>query len=128
MLSRTPAAEPTVRRRMANTEAVAPVRAAAVMAAGTILSRITGFVRIALLAAVVGTELRNDLFTVANTIPNSLYILLAGGVFNTVLVPQLVRAIKRNDDGGQEFTDRLMTAGFVLLAVLTTVLPSRSRR
>lgn len=97
------------------------VRAAAVMAAGTVLSRITGFVRIALLAAVVGTEVRNDLFTVANTIPNSLYILLAGGVFNTVLVPQLVRAIRQHGDGGQEYTDRLMTAGFVVLAVLTTI-------
>jgi putative peptidoglycan lipid II flippase len=105
----------------ADTQEVRTGRAAAVMAAGTILSRITGFVRIALLAAVVGSELRNDLFTVANTIPNSLYILLAGGVFNTVLVPQLVRAIKRNDDGGQEFTDRLMTAGFVVLAVLTVL-------
>ena len=106
---------------MAETTAVRTGRAAAVMAAGTILSRITGFVRIALLAAVVGSELRNDLFTVANTIPNSLYILLAGGIFNTVLVPQLVRAIKRHDDGGQEFTDRLMTAGFLVLAVLTVV-------
>jgi putative peptidoglycan lipid II flippase len=97
------------------------VRAAAVMAAGTVLSRITGFVRIALLAAVVGTELRNDLFTVANTIPNSLYILLAGGVFNAVLVPQLVRAIRQHGDGGQEYTDRLMTAGLLVLAVLTTI-------
>jgi putative peptidoglycan lipid II flippase len=96
-------------------------KAAAVMAAGTVLSRLTGFIRIALLAAVVGAELRNDLFTVANTIPNSLYILLAGGIFNTVLVPQLVRAIKHHRDGGQEYTDRLMTAGLLVLAVLTTV-------
>ena len=96
-------------------------KAATVMAAGTVLSRLTGFIRIALLAAVIGSELRNDLFTVANTIPNSLYILLAGGVFNTVLVPQLVRAIKHHRDGGQEYTDRLMTAGLLLLALLTTI-------
>jgi putative peptidoglycan lipid II flippase len=96
------------------------LRSAAVMAAGTILSRVTGFARITLLAAAIGTGLRNDVFTVANTIPNSLYILLAGGVFNTVLVPQLVRAIKQHDDGGQDYTDRMITAGFVLLGVLTT--------
>ena len=95
-------------------------RAAAVMAVGTVLSRLLGFARIALLAAAIGTALRNDLFTVANTIPNSLYILLAGGVFNTVLVPQLVRAIKQNDDAGQDYTDRVITAGLVVLAVLTT--------
>jgi putative peptidoglycan lipid II flippase len=95
------------------------LRSAAVMAAGTVLSRLLGFVRIALLAAAIGTALRGDIFTAANTIPNSLYILLAGGVFNTVLVPQLVRAIKNHDDGGQDFTNRLLTFGFAVLAVVT---------
>jgi putative peptidoglycan lipid II flippase len=95
------------------------LRSAAVMAAGTVLSRLLGFVRIALLAAAIGTALRGDIFTAANTIPNSLYILLAGGVFNTVLVPQLVRAIKNHDDGGQDFTNRLLTFGFVVLAFVT---------
>jgi putative peptidoglycan lipid II flippase len=95
------------------------LRSAAVMAAGTVLSRLLGFVRIALLAAAIGTALRGDIFTAANTIPNSLYILLAGGVFNTVLVPQLVRAIKNHDDGGQDFTNRLLTFGFAVLTVVT---------
>ena len=63
----------------------------AVMAAGTVVSRMSGFVRNALLAAALGTQLHADVFTIANTIPNMLYILLAGGVFNAVLVPQLVR-------------------------------------
>ena len=35
-----------------------------------------------------------DLFNNANTIPNALYILVAGGIFNVVLVPQLIRAMK----------------------------------
>ncbi|MFF0266025.1 murein biosynthesis integral membrane protein MurJ [Kribbella sp. NPDC004536] len=95
------------------------LRSAAVMAAGTVLSRLLGFIRIALLAAAIGTALRGDIFTAANTIPNSLYILLAGGVFNTVLVPQLVRAIKNHDDGGQDFTNRVLTFGFVVLAIVT---------
>ena len=61
------------------------------MASGTLVSRLTGFVRNAMLAAALGIGLHAELFNVANTIPNSLYILVAGGVFNTVLVPQLVR-------------------------------------
>ena len=65
----------------------------AVMAAGTVVSRLSGFVRNALLAAALGTQLHADVFTIANTVPNMLYILLAGGVFNAVLVPQLVRAM-----------------------------------
>ena len=57
------------------------------MAAGTIMSRLAEFVRSALLAAALGQQLHADLFTIGNTIPNMLYILLAGGVFNAVLVP-----------------------------------------
>ena len=65
----------------------------AVMAAGTVVSRASGLVRTALLAAALGGALHADVFNVANTIPNMLYILLAGGVFNAVLVPQLVRSL-----------------------------------
>ena len=42
--------------------------------------------------------LHADVFTIANTVPNMLYILLAGGVFNAVLVPQLVRAMRNDAD------------------------------
>ena len=40
-----------------------------------------------------------------------LYILLAGGVFNAVLVPQLVRAQKNDPDGGEAYTNRVITLG-----------------
>ena len=66
----------------------------AVMAAGTVVSRFSGYLRSLLLAAALGNLLHADLFTIGNTIPNMLYILLAGGVFNAVLVPQLVRAMR----------------------------------
>ena len=55
------------------------------------------------------------MFTIANTVPNSMYILLAGGVLNTVLVPQIVRAIKHDADGGEAYTNRIMTAGLLVL-------------
>ena len=57
------------------------------MAAGTVVSRLSGYVRSILLAAALGDLLHADVFNVANTVPNMLYILLAGGVFNAVLVP-----------------------------------------
>ena len=50
----------------------------ALMAAGTVVSRLSGFVRNALLAAALGQQLHADVFTIANTVPNMLYILLAG--------------------------------------------------
>ncbi len=94
----------------------------AVMAAGTTVSRLSGFVRSTLLAAALGTQLHADVFTIANTVPNMLYILLAGGVFNAVLVPQLVRAMKHDSDGGDAYTNRIITLAALFLAGTTALL------
>ena len=94
----------------------------AVMAAGTIVSRLSGFVRGILLAAALGVGLHADVFNIANTVPNMLYILLAGGVVNAVLVPQLVRAMKNDPDGGEAYTNRVITLAALFLAVVTVLL------
>jgi len=94
----------------------------AVMAAGTVVSRMSGFVRSALLVAALGNGLHGELFNVANTVPNMLYILLAGGVFNAVLVPQLVRALNHDPDRGQAYTDRVVTLAALFLALVTVLL------
>ena len=96
--------------------------AGAWMAAGTVVSRLTGFARGVLLLAVLGKSLDADLFTQANTLPNSLYILVAGGIFNVVLVPQLVRAMRQDEDGGEAFAQRLLSVGVLVLAGATAVL------
>jgi putative peptidoglycan lipid II flippase len=94
----------------------------AVMAAGTVVSRLSGFVRSILLAAALGVGLHADVFNIANTLPNMLYILLAGGVMNAVLVPQLVRAMKHDDDGGAAYTSRVITLAALFLAAVTVLL------
>lgn len=94
----------------------------AVMAAGTVVSRLSGFVRSTLLAAALGAQLHADLFNIANTIPNMLYILLAGGVFNAVLVPQLVRAMQRDPDGGEAYTNRIITLAALFLGSVSVLL------
>ena len=96
-------------------------RGAALMASGTAASRGLGVLRAMVLAAAIGgTGQAADAFSVANSLPNILYMLLAGGVVNAILVPQVVRAYKR--DTGQEYVDRLLTLGFVVLAAMTLVL------
>jgi len=94
----------------------------AVMATGTVFSRASGYVRNLLLAAAIGNGLHADLFNIGNTIPNMLYILLAGGVFNAVLVPQLVRAGKHDPDGGEAYTNRVITLALLFLGVVTVIL------
>ncbi|WP_242686157.1 murein biosynthesis integral membrane protein MurJ [Aeromicrobium sp. IC_218] len=98
------------------------VRASAWMALGTIVSRLSGFVRLFLLAYVLGSALDADIFNNANTVPNAVYILVAGGIFNVVLVPQLVRAMKHDADGGDAYAQRIMTLGLGVLALATVVL------
>jgi len=94
----------------------------AVMAAGTTVSRLSGFVRSALLVAALGGGLHAELFNIANTVPTMLYILLAGGIFNAVLVPQLVRAMKNDADAGEAYTNRIVTAAAMFLGVVTIAL------
>lgn len=95
-------------------------RSSAVMAAGTVVSRLLGFARASMLAATVGIALAADTFQVANTLPNQFYLLLAGGVLNAVLVPQITKAAS-HDDGGHEFVNRLLTLSIALLLGATIV-------
>lgn len=97
------------------------LRSGAVMAAGSVVSRATGFVRSAVVVAALGTGLTADGYTVANTVPNILYILLIGGALNAVFVPELVRAAKEHADGGAAYTDRLLTLCTVGLLALTAL-------
>lgn len=94
----------------------------AVMAAGTVFSRASGYIRSALLVAALGASLRGDLFTIANTLPNMVYILLAGGIFNAVLVPQLVRRIQADPDGGDAYASRVITLSALFLGAVTVLL------
>ncbi len=96
-------------------------RSSAIMAAGTLVSRLLGLVRVALLATAIGaTGQVSDLFTSANNLPNFLYLMLAGGVFNAVLVPQIIRA-SRQPDRGADFVSRLLTLAAAALLVLTVL-------
>ena len=98
-------------------------RASSVMAVGTIISRITGFIGGVIMIATLGTALLADAFNVANTMPNILYNLLVGGALTAIFVPQLVRAFD-DTDGGHLFASRLVTtiSGILLALVVIGVI------
>jgi putative peptidoglycan lipid II flippase len=95
-------------------------RASGIMALGTIISRITGFIRGILIVAVLGTALLADSYNVANTVPNILYSLLVGGALTAIFIPQLVRSFDQGD-GGDGFASRLITTISLLLFVLVVL-------
>ncbi|HHW82334.1 MAG TPA: murein biosynthesis integral membrane protein MurJ, partial [Actinomycetales bacterium] len=92
------------------------------MFSGTLVSRILGMVRSLVLLAALGAGLGSggDPFNVANNLPNTIYNLLAGGVMNAILVPQIVRAM-RSRDGGSEYLNKLITLAGTILFLATVV-------
>lgn len=94
-------------------------RASVLLASGTIVSRILGFVKLIVLARVIGQFGQGaDAFAVANQLPNTLYVIVAGGILTAVLVPQIVRA-SLHDDGGTAYINKLVTIAVVILGVTT---------
>jgi putative peptidoglycan lipid II flippase len=90
------------------------------MAFATLISRITGFTRIVLLAAILGAAL-SSAFSVANQLPNLIAALVLEATFTAIFVPVLARAERDDPDGGTAFVRRLVTLATALLVVVTLV-------
>jgi putative peptidoglycan lipid II flippase len=97
------------------------VRSSGVMAAGTLASRLTGFVRNAILIYAIGTHFLGDAYNLANTLPNIVYNLALGGILTSVVVPLLVNAAKRDRDRGEAYDQRIFTLGVLALGAITVV-------
>ena len=74
------------------------MRSSAVVAVGTALSRLTGFVRIAAIAYALGVTALAGTYSYANETPNIVYELLLGGVLTATLVPLFVRHFESHDE------------------------------
>ncbi|HET7666375.1 MAG TPA: lipid II flippase MurJ [Mycobacterium sp.] len=90
------------------------------MAFATLVSRITGFTRIVLLAAILGAAL-SSAFSIANQLPNLIAALVLEATFTAIFVPVLARAERDDPDGGTAFVRRLVTLATALLVVVTVV-------
>jgi putative peptidoglycan lipid II flippase len=90
------------------------------MAFATLISRITGFTRIVLLAAILGAAL-SSAFSVANQLPNLIAALVLEATFTAIFVPVLARAERDDPDGGTAFVRRLLTLATALLVAVTLV-------
>ena len=94
------------------------VRSSAAVAAGTLLSRVTGLLRVAVLAYAVGRASLADTYNLANSTPNIVYELILGGVLSATLVPLFVENIERRDEHA---TAALFTVAMSVLTVLTAI-------
>ncbi|WP_283528749.1 murein biosynthesis integral membrane protein MurJ [Arthrobacter antibioticus] len=90
------------------------------MAIGTLASRILGFIKAIVLGIAIANTAIGSIFEGSNYIPNLIFLLLAGGVFNAVLIPQIAKASKQPDNGA-DFISRLLTLGIVGLLAITAI-------
>jgi putative peptidoglycan lipid II flippase len=97
------------------------VRNSAVMAVGSIVSRITGLLRVAAIGGALGATFVNDDYQLAIALPNMVFELLVGGVLSSVIVPTLVRRRKQDPDGGQAYAQRLLSLAAIALGVATAL-------
>ena len=85
-------------------------RSSLILASGTIVSRILGFVNAVVLAHTLGlVGAGADAFALANQLPNNIYAIVAGGVFSATLVPAIVKSTIHHD-GGRAYVNKLVTA------------------
>ena len=98
-------------------------RSSIVVASGTFLSRITGLLRVIVLAAVLGEGLLGDTYNLANTTPNILYELVLGGVLAATLVPVFVDRIEHDDERA---TSAIFTVSLTVLVGFTLVVTALS--
>jgi len=92
------------------------------IAAWTILSRVTGLARIAVVAGVLGPTYTGNTYQFTNSLPNLIYYgFLAGGLFTSLLAPALVRHI----DAGDRRASERVAGGFlgVTLVAMLAVTP-----
>ena len=100
----------------------ATVRSAAVMSTGTLLSRATGVVRVAVTLAALGVSALSDAYNTANTTPNIVYELVLGGILTSVFVPVLVDWAKQHGEAAMwEAASRFLTFVLVVLSAVTVI-------
>lgn len=93
----------------------------------TLLSRLTGFARDIMLAAILGAGPVADAFFVALRLPNHFRAIFAEGAFNAAFVPAYAHLYGQNAGSAKLFADRIFTlllgAQIVLLAVAWLFMP-----
>lgn len=98
-------------------------RGAAAIAVATAVSRATGFLRVVVVAAAMGTTFLANTYQSANTAPNLIFELVAAGVLTSVFVPTFVDFIvKGRREEGWDAANALTSVAVVGLTALALIL------
>ena len=94
-------------------------RGAAIITVATAISRLTGFIRVIVVAAAMGTTFLANTYQTANTAPNVIFELVAAGVLTSVFVPTFVEyLVKDKREEGWEAANAMASAALAALVAL----------
>lgn len=96
-------------------------KSSGLMFLGTLLSRLTGAIRTVVLAA-FGLEAVTDAYIQANTTPNMIFELVAGGVLSATLIPLFAQLHRRNTKRAQDGIDAIVSLVSVLVVIASLLL------
>ncbi len=92
------------------------------MASGTLVSRLTGLLRVLVLAWVLGFTPIADAFNLANTVPNMLFDLVLGGVAGATFIPVFVERLALDGERrAWKSISSVITAALLVLATASVV-------
>ncbi len=88
----------------------------------TLVSRITGFLRDTVMAAVMGAGPVADAFVVAMRLPNHFRAIFAEGAFNAAFVPSYAKLLEgKGKSAAQLFADRIMALTIIVQTIILVV-------
>lgn len=97
-------------------------RAAGVVMAGFVLSNITGLVRQILVSGAFGTQTDIDAFNAAARVPDTLFVLVAGGALASAFIPTFTEYIERNDrENAWTLASAVLNLVFLILAAISVL-------
>ena len=97
------------------------LRSNVVVASGTLVSRVTGLIRVMVFAYVVGQTALADAYKLANETPNIIYDLIIGGVLSATLVPVITSVIAQAGTAARRQLDAIVTSAVLAISALTLV-------
>ncbi|MGH2807227.1 MAG: murein biosynthesis integral membrane protein MurJ [Actinomycetota bacterium] len=101
---------------------VSLARGAAITTVATAVSRVTGFVRVVVVAGAMGTTFLANTYQTANTAPNVVFELVAAGVLTSIFVPTFVEyLVKGQEEEGWRAANALASVALVGLVALSLI-------
>ncbi|MCB0167919.1 MAG: murein biosynthesis integral membrane protein MurJ [Anaerolineae bacterium] len=112
----------SVSQQTPSSEAAGLVRAASLIAAGNVASRILGLVRETVIAQLFGATGPVSAFRVAQTIPTMLYDLLVGGMVSSALVPVFSEQAERDRTALWQLASLILSLTVLVLSAIVLII------